>query len=518
MSKIYINALTDGTAEVRTDKSGEVYKTLKNEPLSEFLARIGIGINAACGGNGRCGKCRVRVINGNAAISSDDSEVFTPAEIGEGWRLSCRMYPTSNLTIECGDYTEESFEVLTGSSVAENNGEVGVMAIDIGTTTIAAQLTDKNGGCEYFTAVNRQRRYGADVISRIQAATGGKETELRECIREDLCRVVSGLCDKCGFLPTELKRVVISCNTVMGHILMGYDCSGLGRYPFEPVNINHITGTCREIIGIQTDTPLEILPGISAYIGGDIVSGLYACGFCEEQQVCLFVDLGTNGEMAVGNKEKILTASVAAGPAFEGGCISCGMGSIDGAVCSVKLANGKTEIKTIGNKPPVGICGTGAVELVSEMLRENVIDNTGLLNEDLLEEGFPVAQTAFGDEVVFTQQDIRELQLAKAAIRAGIETLLVRYGISADEIARVYIAGGFGYRLNPEKAIAIGMLPEEFTDKAVAVGNTSLAGGAKYLNSGNGSEQMEKIRRAAEEINLSNDEVFKESYMQSMMF
>lgn len=518
MSRIYITALRDGTADVREDKSGEVFKMQKTEPLSALLARMGLCINAACGGNGRCGKCRVRVINGNAAVSADDLAVFTPSEIKEGWRLSCRMYPTSNLTIECGHYTEESFEVLTGSSVVGENGETGVMAVDIGTTTIAARLTDKNGGCEYFTAVNRQRRYGADVVSRIQAAVGGKAEELRECIREDLRRVVSGLCDKCGFLPSELKRIVISCNTVMGHILMGYDCSGLGRYPFETVNINHITGTCREIIGIQTDTPLELLPGISAYIGGDIVSGLYACGFYEEQKVCLFVDLGTNGEMAVGNKEKILTASVAAGPAFEGGCISCGMGSVDGAVCSVKLGNGKTEIKTIGNKPPVGICGTGAVEIVSEMIRENVIDNTGLLSEDLFDEGFPVAQTAFGDEVVFTQQDIREVQLAKAAIRAGIETLLVRYGISADKIARVYIAGGFGYRLNPEKAIAIGMLPAEFSDKAVAVGNTSLAGGAKYLNNEDGRVQMEKIRRVAEEINLSNDDVFKEAYIRHMMF
>ena len=232
----------------------------------------------------------------------------------------------------------------------------------------------------------------------------------------------------------------------------------------------------------------------------------------------MFIDLGTNGEMGIGNKEKILVTSTAAGPAFEGGNITWGMGSVPGAICSVKLEGTEAEVKTIRDEAPQGICGTGVVETAAELVREEIVDETGALDEDYFDDGFPLAKTPDGKEIVFTQKDVREIQLAKAAVRAGVETLLLRYGIKKEEVSKVYLAGGFGYKLNTDKAIAIGMIPEEWADRIVAVGNSSLSGACKYLKDENGDKTIEKLVSISEEINLSADKEFNEFYMNEMFF
>lgn len=498
------------------------------ESLMTALLREGYYISAACGGKGRCGKCKVQVISGEAYITDADRKVFAEQELEAGWRLSCMLYPRDDMEIIFSLQDEEQFQAVTDfqyDSASEHAADAEIVdegwydiAIDIGTTTIAFAAVSVPRGTILTSAarINSQRKYGADVISRIKASVDGKEQELRNCITEDLQQGIADLQMKVtGY---TLRRIVVSGNTTMGHLLMGYDCQSLGVYPFTPVNIDFICGKSEQMIGTAVDTETELLPGISTYVGGDIVSGMYACGFDQTEEICLLIDLGTNGEMALGNKDRILVTSTAAGPAFEGGNITCGTGSIPGAICSVQIVDGKARIQTIQDEIPTGICGTGVVEITAELLREELVDETGLLDEEYFDDGFPLARTAEGAELVFLQKDIREIQLAKAAIRAGAETLLLRYGVKKEDIKHVYLAGGFGYRLDTDKAVAIGMLPEEFSDRIEAVGNSSLAGAVKYAVASDGKDRLRTLIEVSEEISLSSDKDFNELYMEHMMF
>ena len=537
--------------EITVQRNGEQKRFFlnKEESLMDGLLREGIYISAVCGGKGRCGKCKVQVLAGEVPMTPGDEKFFTAAELNAGWRLSCLLFPTEDLTISFDFNDESEFEVVSGFAeekfhtngqsintlsselpenqegsenfkVKENHGQKQCdIAIDIGTTTIAFQLLGEDGQVvDTVTTINSQRKYGADVISRIQASVDGKKNQLQQSIRMDLQRGISSLMETGEYSLKQVQKVYIACNTTMSHLLMGYDCESLGLYPFNPVNIDFIRGTAEEILGISTDAEVVILPGISTYVGGDIVAGVYACDMLESGEVCLLVDLGTNGEMALGNGERLLVTSTAAGPAFEGGNLTWGMGSVAGAISSVKLSKQQAYIETIRNQSPIGICGTGVIEAISEMLREGIIDEMGLLDEDYFEDGFPLATTDKGEQIVLTQKDIRELQLAKAAVRAGIETLCLRYGVEKKQISRVYLAGGFGFKLDVEKAMAIGMLPEEFAGRIVAVGNSALAGAKKLGQDMHGEEVLQKIVKISEEIGLSTDKNFNEFYMEHMMF
>lgn len=505
---------------------GEQVLTLKKgESLMELLLREGYYISAVCGGRGRCGKCKVKVLDGICAVSPEDEMVFTREELKEGWRLSCEAYPEDDLVISFELKGEEEFEVpdcetiQTGVAFGSDKGYD--VAVDIGTTTIAMQLISKESGevCGTVTMINGQRKFGADVITRIQASVDHKGKLLQESIRADLQRGLKQLTLEAGCSLEQIKKIAIAGNTTMGHLLMGYPCDSLGVYPFTPVNIDFIKGNFADMIGSEAcGAEIVLLPGISTYVGGDIVSGLYACGLDKENEVSLLIDLGTNGEMAIGNCERILSTSTAAGPAFEGGNITWGTGSIPGAICSVSIEDETATVKTIRDEVPTGICGTGVVETVAEMLKEELVDETGLLDDEYFDDGFCLAETADGEEIMFTQKDVREIQLAKAAIRAGIETLLVRYGVEKEQVAKVYLAGGFGYKLDLEKAFAIGMLPEEFRGKVEAVGNSSLHGAVKYLREAQGDEAVRRIVDVSEEIGLSTDKDFNEFYMDAMMF
>lgn len=496
----------------------------EGESLLDAFIRQEIYISAPCGGKGRCGKCGIQVLNGNTWISDEDKKIYSEEELDAGWRLSCCLYPTEELEVSVSQSDESLFEAVGETENTEESGTEESfyhVAVDIGTTTIAMSLTGGESGKVFrtVTSVNSQRAYGADVISRIQASVDGKKEVLKNSIQKDLQDSMDKLLKETGVSGEDVGKIVIGGNTTMGHLLMGYDCDTLGVYPFTPVNIDFIKGT-EGILGTDRFGKKEVilLPGISTYVGGDIVSGMYAYDFTEKEDVCMFIDLGTNGEMGIGNKEKILVTSTAAGPAFEGGNITWGMGSVPGAICSVKLEGTEAEVKTIRDEAPQGICGTGVVETAAELVREEIVDETGALDEDYFDDGFPLAKTPDGKEIVFTQKDVREIQLAKAAVRAGVETLLLRYGIKKEEVSKVYLAGGFGYKLDTEKAIAIGMIPEEWADRIVAVGNSSLSGACKYLKDENGDKTIEKLVSISEEINLSADKEFNEFYMNEMFF
>lgn len=512
--------------EVVVHRGAETKRILvkEGESLLDAFIRQEIYISAPCGGKGRCGKCGVQILNGNTWISDEDKKIYSEEELDAGWRLSCCLYPTEELEVSVSQSDESLFEAVGETENTEESGTEESfyhVAVDIGTTTIAMSLIGGESGKVFrtVTSVNSQRAYGADVISRIQASVDGKKEELKKSIQKDLQDSMEKLLKETGVSGEDVGKIVIGGNTTMGHLLMGYDCDTLGVFPFTPVNIDFIKGT-EEILGTDRFGKKEVvlLPGISTYVGGDIVSGMYAYDFTEKEDVCMFIDLGTNGEMGIGNKEKILVTSTAAGPAFEGGNITWGMGSVPGAICSVKIEGTETEVKTIREEAPQGICGTGVVETAAELVREEIVDETGALDEDYFDDGFPLAKTPDGKEIVFTQKDVREIQLAKAAVRAGVETLLLRYGIKKEEVSKVYLAGGFGYKLNTDKAIAIGMIPEEWQERIVAVGNSSLSGACKYLKDENGDKTIEKLVSISEEVNLSADKEFNEFYMNEMFF
>lgn len=510
----------------------------KDQTIMEVLKEHNIFLSAVCAGRGTCGKCRIRVLEGEVKPSGEDSRFFHKNEIAQGFRLACRAYASGDctITLDCGQ--EEGFAVLTdfGTEDTENPAasrkekaesvKTGAdrfgIAADIGTTTLAMQLISLESGraVKTYTSMNRQRAYGADVISRIEASTNGKGDELKESIQEDLMTGINNLTENGQIIP---ERMVIGANTTMVHLLMGYSCETLGVFPFTPVNLERITADAKSLYekyaeDFDGNFEVTIYPGISTYVGGDITAGLYALGFQKKEKVSVLIDLGTNGEMAVGRKDKIYVASTAAGPAFEGGNITCGTGSIPGAVCGVTIHDGKAVTETIQNKPVSGICGTGVVEITYELLKEELIDETGLLDEEYFEDGFYLGEDVQGRKIGFYQKDVREIQLAKSAVRAGLETLVRRYGISYDEIESVYIAGGFGYQLDIRKAVGIGLLPKECEEKIEAVGNSCLKGTIAKLLEPDADEVIEKIRSVSEEIRLSNDKDFNEFYMDYMFF
>ena len=518
---------------VINEKKEETTISLMKGTLLEALQKRIEGIQSPCGGRGACGKCRVRVMEGQLLVTSQDEKIFTAEELGAGWRLACKAVPEEDLTIRLGWGSEKEIEVQVGfegedTEVSEKmcGGQDGVheaygFAIDIGTTTLAVQLISlRTGEClGTDTGLNSQRIYGADVIVRIQASVDGKGEELMRQIRRDLWKSMEKLSVDHAISMEDIERVVIAGNTTMIHLLMGYPCDGLGKVPFTPYRIHEIYIAGTDIFpGLGSRAEIQIYPGISTFVGADIVSGICALHMEEKEQIQLLVDLGTNGEMVLGNRERLLVTSTAAGPAFEGGNITWGTGSIPGAVCSAHLENGKLDIQTIQGPLPVGICGTGVVELTAELMKNEEMDETGRLEDPWFESGFPIAQNPQGEQICLTQKDIREIQLAKAAVRGGIETLLDKYGITAEQVDQVYVAGGFGYRLDYEKAMEIGMFPKEFSGKIQAVGNSSLHGAVRLLCAPERMKEAVETATLAEEIDLSSDPVFQEAYMDAMFF
>lgn len=521
--------------KVRRNETYSILQGTEGDSLLDTLIQNGVYFSAACGGKGKCGKCKVQMLHGATPVTEMDKSFFDTKELSLGWRLACRSFPREDCSIYVGTGDESDFEVvarhLEGKASNLQSQESGYdIGIDIGTTTIAVDIIGKTSKqtIHTVTMINRQRAYGADVISRIQASNDGKGKELQDCIRKDLYDGIEKVIRETGISKAFVERIAIAGNTTMGHLLMGYSCEGLGVYPFTPVDISTIKSSFQELFGEMSQTTVIdenkigadviLLPGISTYVGADIAAGMLACDFDTLEQPCLLIDLGTNGEMAIGNKDRVLVTSTAAGPAFEGGNISCGMGSVQGAICNVDIENGRSFLKTIGDKPPIGLCGTGVIETVCELVKEGVVDETGMLEEDYFEEGYEVAKTQEGEPIIFTQKDVREIQLAKAAVRAGLETLLLRYGASYADIDKVYLAGGFGYKINLEKTIGIGMLPEELKEKIKAVGNSSLGGAVTYLAQENASDRLDRILKISTEIELSGDKDFNQFYTDYMFF
>lgn len=300
---------------------------------------------------------------------------------------------------------------MKASYQAEDYG----VAVDIGTTTLAFALLKRQTGevIDVYTMVNHQRSYGADVISRIQAANGQNGKKLTTCILTDIKNGIHTLWQRNP--QKKISSAVIAGNTVMMHLLRGYSCLGFTKYPFTKIALDMEELPFAKLLSQADDVRTEevkeeiedisvtILPGISAFVGADITAGIFACNMIKEGQISLLLDLGTNGEMALRTNTGIYVTSTAAGPAFEGGNIRWGMGSVDGAIANAKFVGGRLTVHTIGEKTPVGICGTGVIETVAELLQAGIIDANGKLIEPYFKTGYPLAENAQGEKIYLTQ-------------------------------------------------------------------------------------------------------------------
>ena len=496
----------------------------KGMTLMEGIRNTFLQLNFICGGRGDCGRCQVRFLKGTSAITAAERQCFEEAQLQSGYRLACKAKPEGDCLVEILFREEAEHAILTTyekQDFGENRQSVLIkkdkpygIAVDIGSTTIVMQLILLQTGeaVETYAAMNRQRSFGADVLSRIQAANEGALEQLTACIRQDIQKGFFELCMRKNISSTMIQKMVIAGNTTMLHLLLGYSVKGLGTYPFSPVSLKAET-FFGERISLPDYVSVHTLPGISAFVGADIAAGIDAMNMQGHDKVTMLIDLGTNGEMAISDGRRLLCTSAAAGPAFEGGNISCGTGSVAGAICAADAvrACGKIMWKlcTIDDKPPIGICGTGLIEVICELKKNGLIDEAGSFLDDFFEEGFEIAKN-----VVITNTDVRQFQMAKAAIRAGIELLIKEFGITPEQVETVYLAGGFSKAMNVEKSIAIGLLPAAFRDRIKPVCNTSLSGAVKTLFLGEHPmlERFDEIR----EIPLAELPLFEEYYFKYM--
>jgi len=428
-------------------------------------------------------------------------------------------------------YKNRLLHLENGNCLQQSYG----LAIDIGTTTIAVYLLNLNDGkvLDVESKVNNQRSYGADVISRINFTIENPKGSgiFKDHIISQLNNMIEILCKKNSISEDNIYDTVIVGNTTMIHLLLGLPCKSIALSPYIPISTEAFEFEAKEL-GINTGGMISLVPGISAYVGSDITAGILSSGMLNSEKYSLLLDLGTNGEIVLGNKNEVVTCSTAAGPAFEGANIKHGIGGIEGAISKIDLSKDKI-YETIGNRKPCGICGSGVLDAVAQLVRFGIVDETGrMLENDEVEQKkyqnrvieidnmrqFIVAHNSINEGIItFTQKDVREVQLAKAAVCAGIKILLKEKNISFDEIERVYIGGGFGNYMNIESSVDIGMIPKELKNKIKSIGNCAGSGAKMYLLSKGIRHNTVDIINKATYIELSKRKDFQEYFVDSMM-
>ncbi len=477
------------------------------ETLLAVLRKAGFSVPAACGGRGKCGKCRVR-LNGVQ-------------------RLACRLIPADGDVVELPEAAGGAILTATVRITAPASAQSGIAAaVDLGTTTVAVRIYDLKTASELKTlsAWNAQAAYGGDVISRIRHTMdeAGGLHELSALVRRQTEKLILEALTACGRNVSELQSVFVAGNTVMQHIFAGLPVRSIAVAPFKPETL-FFDPSGDTLLGAE----LNYAPCVAGYVGGDITAGLLASGLCGTDGSSLLLDIGTNGEMALVGAERISCCAVASGPAFEGAGISCGMPALDGAVSHVRYDRGFL-CDVVGACEPVGICGSGLIDLIAVLLRLGCIDAGGrLLPPELAPEGLRRHIRPDGrgngvfyltDKVYLTAGDVRSLQLAKAAVAGGIEVLLSRHGMGASGLDRVCLAGGFGNYIDPESAMTIGMLPDTVAERLRSLGNTSLAGASMAAVDPDKRRELCRIAEKCEYIELSGLREFTEAFTDNMIF
>lgn len=477
-------------------KSGNVYALpFESTPLcSQVLMEAGMEVTHPCGGHGICKKCALKM-SGMLSPRTEEERELPP-----GMRLSCRtrLMGDAVVYLSASGMTHIQQEgKMPHFDMDLQAGKYGA-AVDIGTTTVAVRLINLENGSVLGAASreNPQRIVAADVIGRMEAAMAGKRELLRVLILDAVDEMIESLCSVHGVKECGMR--IVTGNTTMLYLYTGRDVEPLSHAPFE--------ADC--LFGYQEGQ--NFYPRcMSAFVGADITCAVLASGMLEKNQTALLIDVGTNGEIALWKDGQLLVSATAAGPAFEGGGITMGCGSVPGAVDKVSVENGKLCYHTIDDKEAVGLCGSGIIDLAAAMLELGVIDETGAMDDD----AFSVAENVY-----LTDQDIRNIQLAKGAIAAGIKTLMDEHGIAAGDIDALYLAGGFGAHLNLKSAARIGLIPEELVDKTVVLGNAALSGAHMLLLNRAFRGRAEQLAASARTVNLGGNSAFTENFMECMLF
>ncbi len=467
--------------------------------LGTWLAEQGFGVQQPCGGRGVCGKCALRA----TGALRDKRGV----EAGET-RLACQtlMLGDCEITLPptaCARIEVQGVPAQAKADAAPMAGEYGA-AVDVGTTTVALKLFSLRTGklLSVRAALNPQGQVAADVIGRIGAALQGRGKWLEESVQACVEELVRGACQEAGISPGDVATLVVTGNTTMLYLLTGRNPQCLPRAPFQADTLFGVWG---ELCGRRVYFP----PCMDAFVGADITCAVLASGMCQREETSLLMDIGTNGEVALWHAGTLHVASTAAGPAFEGAGISCGCGSVAGAIDAVWVEDGRLRASTLDGAPAVGVCGSGILDAVSALLSLGMVDETGAMETDRVE---------IREGVALTARDVRSVQLSKGAIAAGVQTLLHHAGLEAREVERLYIAGGFGSHLRLESAAAIGLIPESWVPRAVVLGNAALAGAERMLLDTSLLQRAQAIAAASRTVALGGNPYFAEQYMACMLF
>ena len=480
-------------------------------PVREVLLSRGLSVSFPCGGKGRCGGCRAQVLSGR--FCGEDGERLEPDPDG---RISlCRAYgsPGGGILL-----LPPSFDPgLTFSGEGPENGPAA-LALDLGTTTLCLAAVDEDGApgaC--VSALNPQQLFGADVMSRISACADGHLSDLQTVLLARIRTMLLRLSERIA--GPELLRLPlwVAGNTVMLHLFRGVSPVPMGTAPFTPAFTESVL-LSGESLGLPCG-PVHLLPSASAFFGADIVCGGALCGFSASVHPRLLLDVGTNGEMlldaGIGRDNRLYGASVAAGPALEGAGISCGTGGILGAVCRVRPdPSGALSVETVGEAAARGVCGSGLIDWTACLLESGELDPEGRLENG----------SAFlpGTNLSLNQDDVRAIQLAKGAFRAGISALLRRAGMTPESFlsagGTVLLSGGMGTRLDPVSAVRIGLLPPEFPGITTACGNTALRGAAAAAADPRKELVASRIAGLAGILDLESDPSFREAFVSAMRF
>ena len=459
--------------------------------LLQAEIQAGLKPSAPCGGNGTCGKCKVTLQAGAEA-------------------LACQTIVTENMVVTVPQ--ESAARILTASQsvqTAPDGTDAYTLAIDIGTTTVVAYLLSGRTGelLAQASTLNPQGQFGADVISRIQYVLDGGGQEMQQCILAALDSLTRQAAKQAGIAPEDITRAAIVGNTAMHHLLLGIDPRPLITPPYMPRE--RLERTLDAAGWLPISGKIRILPNIAGFVGGDTVGCLVASRFDRREALTLLIDIGTNGEMVLGSSKRAVACSTAAGPAFEGAKISCGMRGAEGAVDHVFLKDGAVSYHVIGDKPPAGLCGSGLLDLIAVLLETGEIDEMGRLEH---------GDYTLCDNVVLTQKDVREVQLAKAAIRAGIELMAKHLDVKIGDIEQVLLAGAFGNYLDPASACRIGMIPPELVDRIQPIGNAAGEGAKLCSLSGAEFAYAARLAEETEFLELAALPEFQDCYVDCLTF
>ena len=528
-------------ARIEIVNDGTVRECAEGANLLAELLRASAFVDNPCNGTGVCGKCKVRIVDGEVSkVSATEQKLLSREELAQGIRLACMTCVSGDIQVELLQ-KERKHKVLTEGYVPEfardEHDEGYGVAIDIGTTTVVTSLVELASGREITSAsmINVQKHFGLDVLTRItyeyEHAEEGIE-QLRCAIVDSVNDMLVQVCRDEGISTEEILEIDIAANCTMMHMLLGTDARSIGRSPYQPAFLGAQKRSAGEIglrAGMDNSALVYCLPQVSAFIGADIVAGAYVCELEKQNGNVLFIDIGTNGEIVLSQKGRLLCCSCAAGPALEGMNISCGMRAAEGAIEDVKITEHGVEFTCIDGKEPVGICGSGILAVLKELIRTGLVRKNGAFvkKENIPEEDYryPMLELdgrkrkfKMTERLRITQGDVRQVQLAKGAILSGFYALLKKAGRTMEDLDQVMIAGQFGAHLPAESLIGTGILPKEVKDKLIYVGNSSKTGAYLALMSGKAKQEMEELAHHMEYMELGATEGYERLFADCLMF